>query len=172
MDMQKPTAAVYQQSYCGQFHCKRVFFDMIHCIQTRPPPFVLRETLQWTAPNCNCRCVSGSHPPDKNGRRFYQYALVRCLLPYQKPLELHISADDAGRPQWFLLYWYIGRHYPVKSESPVPHQLTVKAALIIKKRHAARRVFSFWRCHPDSNWGIKVLQTFALPLGHGTIWSG
>ena len=37
MDMQKPTAAVYQQSYCGQFHCKRVFFDMIHCIQTRPP---------------------------------------------------------------------------------------------------------------------------------------
>ena len=25
------------------------------------------------------------------------------------------------------------------------------------------------RCHPDSNWGIKVLQTFALPLGHGTI---
>ena len=20
------------------------------------------------------------------------------------------------------------------------------------------------------NWGIKVLQTFALPLGHGTIW--
>ena len=20
------------------------------------------------------------------------------------------------------------------------------------------------------NWGVKVLQTFALPLGHGTIW--
>ena len=28
----------------------------------------------------------------------------------------------------------------------------------------------FWRCRPDLNWGIKVLQTFALPLGHGTIW--
>ena len=27
---------------------------------------------------------------------------------------------------------------------------------------------SLWRCHPDLNWGIKVLQTFALPLGHGT----
>ena len=25
-----------------------------------------------------------------------------------------------------------------------------------------------WRCHPDSNWGIKVLQTLALPLGDGT----
>ena len=30
------------------------------------------------------------------------------------------------------------------------------------------------RCHPDSNWRIKVLQTFALPLGYGTAkkWSG
>lgn len=25
-----------------------------------------------------------------------------------------------------------------------------------------------WRYHPDLNRGIKVLQTFALPLGHGT----
>ena len=30
----------------------------------------------------------------------------------------------------------------------------------------------FWRCHPDLNWGIKVLQTFALPLGYGTIKNG
>ena len=30
-----------------------------------------------------------------------------------------------------------------------------------------------WRCHPDSDRGIKVLQTFALPLGYGTeVWSG
>ena len=28
---------------------------------------------------------------------------------------------------------------------------------------------SFWRYHPDLNRGIKVLQTFALPLGDGTI---
>ncbi len=26
-----------------------------------------------------------------------------------------------------------------------------------------------WRYRPDSNWGIKVLQTLALPLGDGTI---
>ena len=33
---------------------------------------------------------------------------------------------------------------------------------------------SLMRCHPDSNWRIKVLQTFALPLGYGTVkkWSG
>ena len=29
-----------------------------------------------------------------------------------------------------------------------------------------------WRHHPESNWGIKVLQTSALPLGYGAIWSG
>ena len=27
----------------------------------------------------------------------------------------------------------------------------------------------FWRRHPDLNWGIKVLQTSALPLGYGAI---
>ena len=27
----------------------------------------------------------------------------------------------------------------------------------------------FWRYRPDLNWGMKVLQTFALPLGHGTV---
>ena len=28
-----------------------------------------------------------------------------------------------------------------------------------------------WRYHPDLNRGIKVLQTFALPLGHGTVFN-
>ncbi len=26
-----------------------------------------------------------------------------------------------------------------------------------------------WRHHPESNWGMKVLQTLALPLGYGAI---
>ena len=30
-------------------------------------------------------------------------------------------------------------------------------------------LFKNWRCHPDLNRGMKVLQTFALPLGYGTI---
>ena len=29
-----------------------------------------------------------------------------------------------------------------------------------------------WRRHPDLNWGIKVLQTSALPLGYAAVWSG
>ena len=32
-----------------------------------------------------------------------------------------------------------------------------------------RHTWSVWRYHPDLNRGIKVLQTFALPLGDGTI---
>ncbi len=28
-----------------------------------------------------------------------------------------------------------------------------------------------WRRHPDLNWGIRVLQTRALPLGYGAIFT-
>ena len=31
------------------------------------------------------------------------------------------------------------------------------------------RIRDLWRCHPDLNWGIRVLQTHALPLGYGTV---
>ena len=34
-----------------------------------------------------------------------------------------------------------------------------------------RSSVSYWRRHPDLNWGIKVLQTSALPLGYGTIFN-
>ncbi len=29
-----------------------------------------------------------------------------------------------------------------------------------------------WRCRPDLNWCIEVLQTSALPLGYVAVWSG
>ena len=28
-----------------------------------------------------------------------------------------------------------------------------------------------WRCHPDLNWGVELLQSSALPLGYGTMRS-
>ena len=31
-------------------------------------------------------------------------------------------------------------------------------------------VEQLWRYRPDLNWGMRVLQTLALPLGHGTIY--
>ena len=38
---------------------------------------------------------------------------------------------------------------------------------ILKPQH-----LPYWRRHPDLNWGIKVLQTSALPLGYGAIPGG
>ena len=38
-----------------------------------------------------------------------------------------------------------------------------------KKIPKANAFGIFWRRHPDLNWGIKVLQTSALPLGYGAI---
>ena len=38
-----------------------------------------------------------------------------------------------------------------------------------KKELKTNKCFEFffiWRRHPDLNWGIRVLQTLALPLGH------
>ena len=36
---------------------------------------------------------------------------------------------------------------------------------ILKPQH-----LPYWRRHPDLNWGIKVLQTSALPLGYVAVW--
>ena len=36
-----------------------------------------------------------------------------------------------------------------------------------KKKKPRRRLSLIWRRHPDSNWRIKLLQSFALPLGYG-----
>ena len=39
-----------------------------------------------------------------------------------------------------------------------------------KKENAHHKVcVSIWRCWPDLNWRITVLQTGALPLGYSTI---
>gem|GEM_PF-5268977 len=46
------------------------------------------------------------------------------------------------------------------------------AGQISLKKSIAYAMLFFWRHHPESNWGIKVLQTSALPLGYGAIWSG
>ena len=48
-----------------------------------------------------------------------------------------------------------------------------KKLKIHKKSHNQKGCgIFFWRCRPDLNWCIAVLQTAALPLGYGTIWSG
>ena len=42
-----------------------------------------------------------------------------------------------------------------------------------KKNNPKNLLFlGLWRRHPDLNWGIKVLQTSALPLGYGAVCAG
>ena len=46
-----------------------------------------------------------------------------------------------------------------------------KANIIPKIKASRKTCFYFWRRHPESNRGIKVLQTSALPLGYGAVSS-
>ena len=48
--------------------------------------------------------------------------------------------------------------------------LPQRAALRKRKKTTPDGVVFFWRRHPESNWGIKVLQTSALPLGYGAVY--
>ena len=50
--------------------------------------------------------------------------------------------------------------WQIKEKCPLLSELFASE---IKSEH------HFWRYRPDLNWRMKVLQTFALPLGHGTI---
>ena len=47
---------------------------------------------------------------------------------------------------------------------------SVRTDLVEKREQVFDLLSFFWRRHPDLNWGIKVLQTSALPLGYGAIF--
>ena len=46
---------------------------------------------------------------------------------------------------------------------PIPPHRQIKNSCVMQE------LFD-WRHHPDLNWGVKLLQSFALPLGHGAIF--
>ena len=56
--------------------------------------------------------------------------------------------------------------------SPASFFMHCRCASFPKQKALLTKCFLLWRHHPESNWGIKVLQTSALPLGYGAIWSG
>ena len=47
-------------------------------------------------------------------------------------------------------------------------EVAVGCITISRKNRRSDGTAVFWRCRPDLNWGVRVLQTLALPLGHGT----
>ena len=50
--------------------------------------------------------------------------------------------------------------------------ITYQSFGLDKNKALPKKSFIFWRHHPDLNWGIKVLQTSALPLGYGAEKNG
>ena len=47
----------------------------------------------------------------------------------------------------------------------------IKEIIKSKKSSKFNNSLLKWRHHPDLNWGIKVLQTSALPLGYGAVFA-
>jgi hypothetical protein len=69
--------------------------------------------------------------------------------------------------------------YYSKAFSTCTHFKPIAEILLSLKNFENKKVDKFfselvnlsWRCHPDLNWGVELLQSSALPLGYGTIWS-
>ena len=60
------------------------------------------------------------------------------------------------------------------TECPVIRIILRRVVLLNRKRNIPYKCLFgmfllYWRRHPDLNWGIKVLQTSALPLGYGAL---
>ena len=56
----------------------------------------------------------------------------------------------------------------ISSAARYDHFDTLPCAFAGNRTTRQRIALFLWRCHPDLNRGMKVLQTFALPLGYGT----
>ena len=89
---------------------------------------------------------------------------IRLFVPFPKKCKhfsgaLNKKGGMSSALDYFCLVQVVGleptRSCPLRILSPV--------------RLPFRHTWSVWRYHPDLNRGIKVLQTFALPLGDGTI---
>ena len=74
-----------------------------------------------------------------------------------------LGREADGQPQKIYITLKSERHHGKACPNPGDGHFEQK-----KKDANASYQLVRWRCHPDSDRGIKVLQTFALPLGDGT----
>ena len=97
----------------------------------------------------------GQRPNSSTGDQYAKRAQQRCR---QRSVPASNFARPQTRPQAALPPRF--REEPLFRHSPIRfgHK---------KKSRFFNQLFA--RCHPDLNWRMKVLQTFALPLGYGTL---
>ena len=65
---------------------------------------------------------------------------------------------------------YKGGLPPLMIYTALRASMIYQACGLDKKIPKADAFGIFWRRHPDLNWGIEVLQTFALPLGYDAVF--
>ena len=79
---------------------------------------------------------------------------------------------DKGVADLCLTAWLWRHIWCLRSESNQRHEDFQSSALPTELQRQISEICAFekvWRRHPESNRGIKVLQTLALPLGDGAI---
>ena len=84
--------------------------------------------------------------------------------------EISPVADGFGRCEMKFAFSHLrSKYFTAKLFHLVKPNFTRRRRISLKKERASQRLTLsfFWRRHPDLNWGIKVLQTSALPLGYG-----
>ena len=91
----------------------------------------------------------------------------RCLLQKSRR-ERYAVRSDVAEAVGFEPTCPLGQpHFECGSLRPLRY--ASKKGICGEQDNPDARIALFqWRCHPDLNRGMKVLQTFALPLGYGT----
>jgi hypothetical protein len=94
-------------------------------------------------------------------RCFPKLEIREVIIPYAHRLTSAKNGVAALRQEAF----HADNHFSNASK------LSALKLLYHSKRRKEKNLIlsksgSFWRRHPDLNWGIRVLQTLALPLGY------
>ena len=97
-------------------------------------------------------------------------AYAECEIIHSVKCEISPVADSFGRCEMKFAFSHLrSKYFTAKLFHLVKPNFTRRRRISLKKERASQRLALsfFWRRHPDLNWGIKVLQTSALPLGYG-----
>ncbi len=105
-------------------------------------------------PGCFSCAAGAIHAPRKRNNSF---CMDVCAVSYYSPIK---RLDSRLIGCGFACKVMCSALAPIGS--PIP-------PFGSKKKTTRKGWFSFWRRHPESDRGMRVLQTLALPLGYGAL---